>query len=419
MKRSIATSGPNVAHRRATIGWQWMTGCGLVLAIVGIGSWGCSPTAEKPAVQEPESVAGGGETAQPPGQALREQPPPEQPLPEQPEQPSRPEKPNEQPQQPEQPQQLEHPQQSEQPQQPAEQPGQPDTSSAAEQPAQMPAQPETPPITYPAGEEPTAEPPAEGLPGAGALQEPGRQPPASEDVALGLGPPLVEHPERLKRLNPQQPLWLDPEGKRVVMIGQVCQTDAPLEVFACLKETKEHEAVLSVDVQAYQVHAALLAIGARVGHPVQWDPEYVPATGSVIEVTVHWKDAQGKPHSARAQDWIRDARTKRAMEHEWVFAGSRFWEDPETGQRHYEAETGEFICVSNFSNAMLDLPIESSQANSALLFEAFTERIPPLGTPVTIVLKPKPAGPDQPAQAEQPEHRSQPAVDAPRTTEQP
>lgn len=395
-----------------------MIGCGLVLAIVEIASWGCSPPAEKPAVQEPQSVAGGGETVQPP-----EQPSPEQPSPEQPKQTSRPEQPA-QPQQPEPPQQP-----AAQPGQPetssaAEHPGQPETSSPAEQPAQMPAQPETPPISYPAVEEPTAEPPAEGPSGTGALQAPGTQAPASEDAALGLGPPLVEHPERLKRLNPQQPLWLDPEGKRVVMIGQVCQTDAPLEVFACLKETKEHEAILSVDVQAYQVHAALLAIGARVGHPVQWDPKYVPATGSVIEVTVHWKDAQGKPHSARAQDWIRDVRTKRAMEHEWVFAGSRFWEDPETGQRHYEAETGEFICVSNFSNAMLDLPIESSQANSALLFEAFTERIPPLGTPVTIVLKPKPAGPDQPAQAEQPEHTSQPAEDAPgtakeRTAEQP
>jgi hypothetical protein len=38
---------------------------------------------------------------------------------------------------------------------------------------------------------------------------------------------------------------------------------------------------------------------------------------------------------------------------------------------------------------MLDLPIESSQSNEALLFRAFTERIPPLGTPVTLLLTPK------------------------------
>jgi hypothetical protein len=77
------------------------------------------------------------------------------------------------------------------------------------------------------------------------------------------------------------------------------------------------------------------------------------------------------------------------MSHPFVFAGSSFWTDPETGKQYYQAEAGDFICVSNFSTAMLDIPIESSQANTELAFEAFTERIPPLGAPVRLVLKPK------------------------------
>ncbi|MEX0610483.1 MAG: hypothetical protein WD229_00055, partial [Pirellulales bacterium] len=43
----------------------------------------------------------------------------------------------------------------------------------------------------------------------------------------------------------------------------------------------------------------------------------------------------------------------------------------------------------NFGTAMLDIPVESSQANTELAFEAFTERIPPLGAPVRLILKPK------------------------------
>ena len=35
------------------------------------------------------------------------------------------------------------------------------------------------------------------------------------------------------------------------------------------------------------------------------------------------------------------------------------------------------------------VPIRSSDSNAVLLFEAFTERIPPLGTPVTLILTPK------------------------------
>jgi hypothetical protein len=72
-----------------------------------------------------------------------------------------------------------------------------------------------------------------------------------------------------------------------------------------------------------------------------------------------------------------------------VFAGSGFWTDPNTGQRHYQAESGDLICVSNFSSATLDLTIQSSANNDALSFEAFTERIPPKGTPVTLVLTPQ------------------------------
>ena len=73
----------------------------------------------------------------------------------------------------------------------------------------------------------------------------------------------------------------------------------------------------------------------------------------------------------------------------WVFAGSGFWVDERTGKRHYRAEGGDFICVSNFPSAMLDLPIESTQTNSGLMFEAFTENIPPIGTPVTVILEPQ------------------------------
>jgi hypothetical protein len=77
------------------------------------------------------------------------------------------------------------------------------------------------------------------------------------------------------------------------------------------------------------------------------------------------------------------------MEHNWVFGGSLFWTDERTGKRYYSANGGDLICVSNFPSAMLDLPVESSQSEGELMFETFTENIPPLGTPVTIVLKPK------------------------------
>ena len=83
------------------------------------------------------------------------------------------------------------------------------------------------------------------------------------------------------------------------------------------------------------------------------------------------------------------AKTEKAMPFDWVFGGSGFWKDEQTGEQHYQANGGDFICVSNFPTAMLDLPVESTQTNADLLFHAFTAHIPPKGTKVRLVLLPR------------------------------
>jgi hypothetical protein len=160
-------------------------------------------------------------------------------------------------------------------------------------------------------------------------------------------------------------------------------------MFACPRGTKEHESIVAADTLAHAVHAALLAVGAKAGTPVQYQPNYKPATGTEIDVEIVWTDKNGTVHRDRAQDWIKNVKTGKPLEHPWVFAGSGFWVDEVTGQKSYLAESGDFICVSNFPSAMLDLPVESSQANESLLYEAFTDHIPPVGTRVRLVLTPK------------------------------
>jgi hypothetical protein len=173
-------------------------------------------------------------------------------------------------------------------------------------------------------------------------------------------------------------------------------------MFACTRNTKEHESIVSANTKAYLVHAALLTLGAEPGSPVQFVPKYRPPRGTEIDVTVEWRDEHGKPQRARAQDWIKDIRTKEPMTHPFVFAGSSFWVDEETKKKFYQAEAGDFICVSNFGTAMLDIPVESSPENSQLEFEAFTERIPPLGAPVRLILTPNLPATDG---KEQPNHK--------------
>ena len=194
-----------------------------------------------------------------------------------------------------------------------------------------------------------------------------------------------------KRLDAQDRCWINRKQKQVAVDGEVCLTRGYLEMFACIKNTKEHESIVALDSKAFLIHTALLAVGAKPGTPATYRPTYRPASGTTIEVWVEWMEPSGKPKRVKAQEMIRDLETKKAMTHRWVFGGSSIYEDAATKRRYYRAEGGEVICVSNFPTAMMDLPIESTQADDQLLFEAFTENIPSRRTPVRIYLVPKPA----------------------------
>ena len=211
-------------------------------------------------------------------------------------------------------------------------------------------------------------------------------------AALGADPtakPLApdRHPE-LKRLSPTDEVWIDAKEKRVVVGGEIAISKGPIEFFACPHGTKEHESIVSTRSSARLVHAALLAIGLVPGKPVSFDPDYVAATGPAVRVAMRWTDENGTIRELPAQEWVRDTRTGKPMQEQWVFAGSAFWTDSSDGKEYYQADGGDLICLSNFPTAMLDLPIESSQSNESLLFDAFDGRVPPRGTAVEIILSP-------------------------------
>lgn len=79
----------------------------------------------------------------------------------------------------------------------------------------------------------------------------------------------------------------------------------------------------------------------------------------------------------------------RQMQSDWVFVGSGFYEDGDSGKQ-YLAEGGYLICVANFAMAMMDVGSPSdSNGTESLAFEAWTERIPPRESEVLIELVPR------------------------------
>jgi len=264
----------------------------------------------------------------------------------------------------------------------------------------------------------------------------------------------VKPPGKLVTLNKQATVLLDVKGKRLLLKTKVVLREGVLEMFCCLIETKEHESILAVDAKAYEIHAGLLALKAKPGSPVRFQPKYQPPKGQRIDIFVQWKDKNGKLHRVRGQEWVRyvthrfyvaefnklpddleipketklvydakfdelswygpmslkqrdkflalskDKKYRKAIETfykqsqprhmngHWVFAGSGFFIDKASGRRFYQAEGGQVICVANFGSAMIDITIPSTDSDEELLFEPYTERIPPLGTEVTVELVP-------------------------------
>jgi hypothetical protein len=180
--------------------------------------------------------------------------------------------------------------------------------------------------------------------------------------------------------------------KRVVIPATVCLRSGYLEHLLS-HGGKRHESVLFADVDASIIHAALLAAGATPGKPVQFENlelkrDFRPATGQPIRITLQY-EGNGSRKTVPAQKWIRYAKTKKELGHDWVFAGSYTFKDPD-GNTIYAANEGRFICVTNFSNAMLDVPFQSQDGDpqNGLDFEANTEAIPPPETPVLVFLEP-------------------------------
>lgn len=189
-------------------------------------------------------------------------------------------------------------------------------------------------------------------------------------------------------------LEIRPDGSRRVRVAAlVCLREGQLEMFLCKRYTKEHESVVCADVDARDVHKALLAAGAIAGTPVRWEPEYKPATGSAVKVIVEYQK-DGKTVSHPANQWVRDGKTGQELATDWVFGGSAFFPDPDDDPKNpkkppqYAANGGDLVCVSNFETAMLDLPVNSPKDNEGLMFEAYPGRVPDLGTPVTVILEP-------------------------------
>jgi len=186
---------------------------------------------------------------------------------------------------------------------------------------------------------------------------------------------------------------IDVEARAVAVDCRVVLTRGPIELLLCLTGAKEHESILATDARPAHVHGALLALGLSPGRPGRWvaspdgDDRYLPPAGATLKITLQYAEPNGRRRRVQAPAWIRPVQPESGdTPLEWVFVGS----SAAAGPRYPADRSGEIISVANFPRAVVDVPFASTTADAMLSFAANEAAIPPVGTPVTVVLSPEP-----------------------------
>lgn len=192
--------------------------------------------------------------------------------------------------------------------------------------------------------------------------------------------------------------------------SRVCLTGGMLELIACTKDTKEHEAIIAIDAKAAHVHAALLLLNAKAGNPAMRKPvegeegrwvDY-PPRGSKVDVSLVIEGEDGKPVERPISDFIvknddnfsgtsdTDITEKeRFPTHTFLFAGSHVFKDGKREPTYLADESGNVISLATFGDELLCLPGVHGHGNEGLVWEIDPTHLPKLGTNVKLRLRPQ------------------------------
>jgi hypothetical protein len=181
-----------------------------------------------------------------------------------------------------------------------------------------------------------------------------------------------------------------------------------LELVACTKDTKEHEAIIRIEAVPKHVHTALLLIGAKPGSPAMRKPADkeetrwidLPPSGGPVDVFLVFADKEGKMVERPISDFIvaidhesgavaDDAKRERFPTHTFLFAGSVLVGEGDGPRQYLCDSSGNVISLATFGDELLCLSGVHDDANSSLMWQIDNTHLPPVGTKVTLRLRPQ------------------------------
>jgi hypothetical protein len=165
----------------------------------------------------------------------------------------------------------------------------------------------------------------------------------------------------------------------------------PIEVIACWahpKGKKAHETIVTIEAPPSAVAKALEELGLKPGMPVMGDSKE-PPQGPEVKVYLEVPDA-GDVRRLSIDKVLLDKRTGKPFPKniQWRFTGSALVLDPAKNEKIYGADTtGTLIVIFPVTNATVLQTNLTMEYERFMKLETNTKALPPVGTPVKLVLE--------------------------------
>jgi hypothetical protein len=164
----------------------------------------------------------------------------------------------------------------------------------------------------------------------------------------------------------------------------------PLEVVACYpypKGQKAHETLVTIEIKPSEVHKALESFGLKPGTAVRGEGK--EPQGPEVEMFLEFLDRDGRSKRVPIERTMIDPKTNKPMPKvKWRFTGSIMSKpDPAKDETVYGADmTGTLISIFPVTDETVFQTSLTMKEEKYLKLESDTRLLPPIGTPVKLVI---------------------------------
>ncbi len=183
---------------------------------------------------------------------------------------------------------------------------------------------------------------------------------------------------------------LDQKALSISFSGKLNMKRGLLEYLLVNSKGSAHESLLVTDVEANDIHVAMLLLGAKGGAiiteapPGQLDARYFltapKLTGDTVFIAVKWKEKDVEK-TALIEDWLVNEAAKKAVERgPWIYNGSMVHEGSFLAQTE-----GNIAALVTNPTALINNPREGNDNDQ--IWNVNGDTTPGVGTPVEIIVK--------------------------------